>query len=198
MDMYSIQQFNTEDEGISDRWEEWSKQLTRILRIKKVTDQSLKIEHLLLCGGQGIERIYNEIKTNNDTYEDLVEKIKAHFNPEINHNVNIFNFRQIKQRDGETFDEFVTRLREQANTCGYDDAAYNREMVHQIILNCSCMKLKEEALGDRNITLPDLIKLGRRKELIKNQLDHLNSNKDINNINRSQQQRQRWPQQQQQ
>ena len=103
-----IKEFDTEDiDDIAKRLERWSKNLKRYLAIKKVTDNSMKISHLFLYGGNGLEDVYESIAEEGEEFDDIIKKLDAHFKPTSNTNLHIHQFREMTQFDEETFDTFV-------------------------------------------------------------------------------------------
>jgi len=63
-------------------------------------------------------------------YKTSVEKITAHFNPQVNTTYEVFNFSKAQQNEGESLNSFHTRLRTLAKTCEFADA--DREIKEQI------------------------------------------------------------------
>ena len=76
----------------------------------------------------------------------------------MNTTYEVYNFRQAKQKDGETLESFHTRLRSLAKTC--DFANPDKEIKEQIILNCQSNPLRRKALRE-DLDLAGLMKAGR-------------------------------------
>ena len=55
-----------------------------------------------------------------DEYKLLTEKLKAHFQPMVNVTYEKAILHDLFRKEGEKFDAFITRLRLQADRCGYD------------------------------------------------------------------------------
>jgi hypothetical protein len=63
------------------------------------------------------EDLRNEsLEEDEDTLDDIRRKLSAHFNPVIIVRLKILKFRSVKQEQGESFEEFVSRLREAASS----------------------------------------------------------------------------------
>ena len=92
----------------------------------------------------------------------------------MNTTYKVYNFRQAKQKDGETLDSFHTRLTSLAKTC--DFANPDREIKEKIILNCQSNPLRRKALRE-DLDLAGLVKAGRALELSEVQAKDL-ENKD--------------------
>jgi len=71
-------------------------------------------------------------------------------------------FRNAKQEDTETVDQFCTRLRALAATCEFADI--DRELLSQIIQNCQSQELRRRALRKPDIKLNELLVLARTLE----------------------------------
>ena len=101
--------------------------------------------------------------------------------------MHIFNFREIEQYEDEPFDDFVARLSGKANFCNFENT--ETEILNQIIQKCSSDDLKKKALETGNLTLKNLIELGRLQECVATQIKELSRgstrSKDINHISSS-------------
>ena len=84
----------------------------RYLLIKNIANDAQKKAHLFLYGGNDLEDAYEPLKDINDTYEQIIQKLTDSFNPKINVNLHVHQFREISQFDDETFDLFVNRIRD--------------------------------------------------------------------------------------
>ena len=77
-----------------------------------------------------------------------------------------YNFRQTKQKDGESLDNYHTRICQLARTCEF--SIIDKEIKEHIILTFSSCSLRRRALRE-NLTLEALLKLGRALELSEKQ-----------------------------
>jgi hypothetical protein len=112
----NIQKFDTEfTDDIEKRWNRWKTNLNRYFAIKKIGEAAAKINHLFFLGGDGIEDIYETVADDNDSYEQVIEKIDARVRPKTNTELHIQQFRKIVQYDHETFEDFVQRLQYKAS-----------------------------------------------------------------------------------
>ena len=134
-----------------------------------------KINDLFLFGGFELEEIYNQHKQENDTYKQVVDKLKGHFNPKANIQLNRFTFRNQEQYEEESFDDYVTRVKEVAKTCGFEKE--DEEITSQVIQRCRSDKLKAKAISDGTTELAKLVNMGRLDESISVQLKQLSVNK---------------------
>ena len=140
-----LQAFDVENDGDRcRRWEEWISRLERLLAIKTVTEDELKIQYLFYFGGSALERIYKEVAEATDRYAQVKEKIEKYFKSKSNSKLNVLHFRDIYQHQGEPFDEFLNRLKEKAKLCAFTNE--EQEISLQIIHRCNSTELKRKAL----------------------------------------------------
>ena len=99
-------------------------------------------------------------------------KLDAYFNPKENIDFEIFKFRTATQQNGETIDQYTTRLRKLAQTCEFTDM--NRELKSTIIQNCLSKQLHRIALQD-DYTLEDLLTKARSIEANRTKLVEQNN-----------------------
>ena len=52
-------------------------------------------------------------------YDDVEKALKQYFRPSINVPFELHVFRNASQRDDETIEQFITRLRQKAETCKF-------------------------------------------------------------------------------
>ena len=75
-------------------------------------------------------------------------------------------FRETSQLANETVEQFVTRLRQKAQTCEFGDAATVDEQIRdQVISKCLSHELRRKLFQKgRNLTLPQLREIARSME----------------------------------
>ncbi len=94
----NFQEFDVRDlDDINPRWTKWTTKLERYFVHEEETDDKKKVNALFLFGGYDLEELYNQYKEDTDTYEEIIKKITAHFNPKTNAQLNRFNFRELAQ-----------------------------------------------------------------------------------------------------
>ena len=83
-----------------------------------ITNDKQKRALLLHYGGPEVDEIFETLQDvgEDKDYNKAVEKLTSYFSPRVNATYKGNNFRQAKQKDGETLDSFHTRLRSLANT----------------------------------------------------------------------------------
>ena len=170
------------DGNAGPRWKKWLGRFKRLTIAMGITDDKQKRALLLHYGGPEVDEIFETLQDvgKDKDYNKAVEKLTAYFSPQVNTTYEVYNFRQAKQKDGETLDSFHTRLRTLAKTC--DFANPDKEIKEQIILNCQSNPLRRKALQE-DLDLAGLMKAGRALELSEVQAKDLeNKDKTVNAI----------------
>ncbi|XP_068670524.1 uncharacterized protein [Montipora foliosa] len=154
------------DGNAGPRWKKWLVRFEILTIAIGITDDKQKRALLLHYGGPDVDEIFETLQDvgEDKDYNKAVEKLTAYFSPQVNTTYNGNNFRQAKQKDGETLDSFHTRLRSLANTCDFADP--DKEIKEQIIVNCQSNPLRRKAPRE-DLYLAGLMKAGRALELSK-------------------------------
>ena len=84
--------------------------------------QRRRKEHLLLhCAGMSVQDIFETPPNKEVNYDDAARALGGYFRPKLNHTYERHLFRQLQQKEGETTDQFLTRLRQHAVNCNFGD-----------------------------------------------------------------------------
>jgi hypothetical protein len=89
-----------------------------------------------------------------------MDALTAHFTSKRNKMYESIIFRRTAQRQGETVDQFCTRLRKLTVGCEFDNT--EREIATQIIDNCTSQRLRRRA---KDISLDQLLEMARSLEV---------------------------------
>ena len=92
-----------------------------------------------------------------------------------------YQFKQVRQHEGELIDQFASRLRILAETCEFEST--DDSLADQILVNCCSARLKEKILCDEKADLEFILKQGRILELPKQQASHITSAAKNNSTN---------------
>ena len=111
------------DGNAGPRWKRWLGRLERILIGKNITVAKRKQALLLHYAGPDVDEIFGTLPNTGDDgdYDTAVAKLNEYFSPQVNTTYEVYNFRQTKQKEGESLDSFHTRLRQLAKTCEFSD-----------------------------------------------------------------------------
>ena len=117
----NVPPFNVLDGNAGSRWKKWSGQFERLIIGMGIGDDKQKRALLLHYGGPQVDEIFDTLEDVGDEkdYKKAVEKLNARFSSQLNITCEVYNFRQVKQKEGETLDNFYTRLRSLAKICNF-------------------------------------------------------------------------------
>lgn len=196
MMLTGLEQFdcNSELSSLGTRWEKWRRALEIYLIAASITQPIKKRAILLHFGGLSLQEVYYNLPGAHvdeaddiDVFEVALEKLNQYFFPKQSKIYERHLFRLIKQDEGERFESFLLRLRNQAEKCGFTDK--NENLIDQITEKCCSSKLRKKVLeiGDE-ITFDKIVAEANTLEIVGKQLekmernDTFNANKAINKI----------------
>ena len=173
MALPQFETFDLRSEGnVGVRFKKWLKRLENLFVAAAVDDVKWQRALLLHYEGQEIYDIYETLDDIGEDFESLKVKLVEHFEPKKNKEYAVYIFRQAKQNDGETVDEYVTRLRQLATDCEFHE---DSEIKSQIIQCCSSNRLRRKALKTPEITLKGLLDEARALEISETQASGIES-----------------------
>ena len=182
MSTIRFEEFDTACDGLANKWMVWKRKLNRYFAFKDFNLQAqnhnalpdnAKINELFLYGGHKLEQAYDEVGDEADTYDEVIARLDAIFNPEQNVEFNRFAFRTMEQNEEEKFDMFVSRLRASAERCNFANA--DDEIKSQIISNCLSDALKMDVLKTGGLDLNEVVRRGRLDESVNVQIQGFKS-----------------------
>ena len=153
--------------SLSQRWKTWKRRFETYLVAVGVTDDNQKRALLLYQAGQETQDLFDTLTDTGTDYKTAMDKLDAYFTPKKNIDFEVFQFRQAKQNEGETLDQFVTRLRKLAFTCEFTDL--EKELKSAVIQNCKSKQLRRYALREDDLTLDKLTAKARALEISERQ-----------------------------
>jgi transposase InsO family protein len=167
LEIGSIPNFDCKGEisTLSQRWQRWKRAFELFVASKAITDTTQKRALLLHCAGMDVQDIFYTLSETGDetNYAKAMEKLSEYFQPKANVPFERHQFRQMKQENGETVEQFVTRLKDKANTCEFGDHQ-NEHIRDQVIDKCKSHNLRKKFLEKGKITLENMVGLARASE----------------------------------
>lgn len=179
----------TADHGtLGLRWKKWLARFRNLLLAIGVTDKPRQRALLLHYAGEGVNEIFDTLPAtqageDENPFEKAVEALTSHFTPKKNSEYEIYVFRQAKQEVNEGISAYHTRLRQLSVTCEF--ANTDREIKTQIVQNCTSHKLRTKALERSELTLTQLLDIGKAMELSKSQAASIEDKHDVNKLSRN-------------
>jgi len=109
--------------------------------------------------------------------------LNKYFKPQANVSYERLCFRETSQLDNKTVEQFVTRLRQKAKTCEFEDAnAVEEQICHQVINKCLSHELRQKLLQKgQALTLQGLREIARAMEESEKQARSIEGASDASN-----------------
>ena len=162
--------FETDDLSTAGpRWKKWICRfeiLLLALDIKNTPAEKARKKSLLLhYMGSSCYDVYETIKVDDEDYAAVKTKMAEYFVPKCNADFERMLLREESQADGETIDQYCTRLKRMAITCDYPDAdSRDREIKLQMVSGCRSSHLRKKGMT-KPMTLEEFMTLGKSMEL---------------------------------
>ena len=136
------------------------------LDIKNMAAEKARKKSLLLhYMGSSCYDVYETIKVDDEDYAAVKTKMAEYFVPKCNTDFERMLLREESQADGETIDQYCTRLKRMAITCDYPDAdSRDREIKLQMVSGCRLSHLRKKGMT-KPMTLEEFMTLGKSMEL---------------------------------
>jgi hypothetical protein len=127
-----------------------------------ITKDERKKALLLHYAGKRVHEVYMDIAGTDDNYDACKKLLSDHFQPKVNVEFEIHNFRHCNQMKKEKFEQCIVRLRAMASTCEFSNK--DSEIKQQLITGCQSHSLRLKLLSD-TCDLKKALELGRAYEL---------------------------------
>ena len=109
--------------------------------------------------GKDVKEIYKTLKTDDEEYNAVVNKLNNYFKPKVNVTHEQYVFKKSKQGKDEGIINFVTWLRSLAEMCNLLNIS--EAVKNQFRSACGTMKLRQNLLREKDLTLDKCIKIAR-------------------------------------
>ena len=159
--------------ALAPRWKKWLQSFQYFLVAKGVVNDAQKKALLLHTAGIEVQELYETLTApgtdtfERDTateYEKAVRILNAYFVTKLNEPYEKHVFRSMTQQDGETVDQFLARLRKQAQNFNFNDP--DVDIRDQDIDKCRSSVLRRKLLGKETLTLTKVREVARAMEVV--------------------------------
>lgn len=127
--------------------------------------------------GPDAAEIFNTFDLSADDLASIVaikDRFKTYFTPQANITYERYLFNRIVQQEGETFDEFLTKIRTQSAKCDYG-VIHDSLLRDKIVIGIRSENVREQLLADGDSTLDRVTTKCRAAELASKQITELKS-----------------------
>ena len=147
------------DAALGELWKKWKHSWTMYALAAKLKDEDedVQVAHLLTLIGRDANDVYLTFTW--ATVDDakkialVLEKFDQYCSPRVNVPFERYKFRMRTQESGETFDRYVTALRQMASRCAFPAAAADDFLRDQIIFGITDARVRERLLRELDLKL---------------------------------------------
>lgn len=146
---------------------------------QEITDDAKKaIKIKIALGDEGVRRIMNSGLTqeNQRDPKEIWKQIESEVDVsiKINFRIHRLEYSQIRQRPEETITGFISRLREKASRCEFENEELNERLIEMIILSTPFENFRKELMTKpKGASLAEILEKGREYEAIQASSDSL-------------------------
>lgn len=193
-DIGSLPNFDCQGDATSvgPRWKRWKRAFTYYVQGRNIDNAARKRALLLHSAGMEVQDLFetlDEVEFHaegegdvDDVYKQALRMLDAYFIPKVNVPYERHVFRSLKQKEDETVDQFVTRLKKQSLNCDFGDDQ-NDQIRDQVIDMCKSSQLRRKLLQrGADLTLEVLLDTARAMEAVDHQSKSMEASSG--NVNR--------------
>ena len=189
----ALQPFDTNPElgCISTRWKKWTQSFEYFIDDTGVNNDQGKKAILLRSASPQLQEIFTTLTVASESFMGTLNSLNLYFNSKKNVHYERYKFLQLKQEDGETTDNFVTRLKVHAKSCDYNKYNKDEAVIDKLILSYTDPTIRKTLLKEaatKKLTIENALFIGRTIQIttknaqeIENENRH-NLEEDINKI----------------
>lgn len=155
-DLNSLGPFDCSDSsGIAARWERWLRSFELFVTGKGVKDNNQKKALLLHTAGLSVQDIFftlpevEEEDEESNNYEKATKALNKNFKPQANIPYERLVFRETKQSPSETMEQYVTRLRQKAQSCEFGSSTVVDEQIRDQVISGCVSQLETQTSPER-------------------------------------------------
>ena len=164
--------------NLSENWTKWRQELELYLCATEKDGKADKIKTsiLLTCIGKQGREVYNtfqyDTEGDNMKFDVVLEKFQDYCSPRKNITFMRHKFFTCRQKEGQSFDEFVTELKKRSADCEFSQL---RDSLIRDIVICGIIdnRLRERLLREPDLSLEKTLQLGHAAEETKRHIKEL-------------------------
>jgi len=172
------------EENISEQWKRWKQEIDFYLVAHRRKKRMIKSSILLTCIGPQGREIYNTFSfrtADPKNFELIIQKFDKYSSPRKSITLIRYKFLTYKQKEGQTFNEFVTQLRKLSTDCEFGDL--RESLIRDIVvIGVLDEKGRERMLRESELTLKKAIEIGHSSEQTKQHTEILRQESEVSTI----------------
>ena len=165
---------STEPLTVGSRWKKWKRALQYHIEARGVTNAERRRAILLDCAGEEVQDIYDTLQegTDGDAYVKAMTALDQYFTPKTNIPYERSVFRRAGFHSNETVASYVTRLKQLAVTCEFEER--DTMIRDQVIEKCPSLTLRKKLLEQGStLDLDTVLALATTEESVVKQADEI-------------------------
>lgn len=169
----------TDSQSPAKTWQLWKQMWENYTIVTNLTSQSKEYQKaVFLCTiGQSALDIHNSFHFNDDedraNVDTIISKFDEHFTGEINETYERFQFNRRAQQSGESFECYLTALRNLAKSCNFCKCMSESLIRDQVVLGIRDDNARKRLLQERKLDLKQCIDICRSTESANAQLGEI-------------------------
>ena len=155
-----------EQTNLAQKWDQYIKRFEYYIKAQTVTKDEQKRALLLHVVGEEVQDLFETLQNTGTTYDEAPTALNAYFEPKKNIAFERHLFRQAKQQEDESVDNFIVRLSKLSLGCDFKDEAHKNDMIRdQVVDCCKSNELRKKLLSESELTLDKIRTVSRTFEL---------------------------------
>ncbi|UYV63094.1 hypothetical protein LAZ67_2003108, partial [Cordylochernes scorpioides] len=163
-------------------WESWLESFEWYEIATQLSSKAPEVQVAIFMAAMGREaqNIFKSFNLNNADKNNLSivkDKFNNYFSPKLNTTIERFKFNQMKQKEDESFNDFLTRIKLQIANCKY--AVMSDELLRdRIVVGIINNEIRERLLSEADLNLEKATQICIACENATNQMKHVLSDSD--------------------
>jgi hypothetical protein len=175
--------------NVSENWRRWRQKFDIYMTATKAykdTDQEKVAVLLSLIGDEALEA-YNtfQFATHEDStnLQQVLDHFESFCTPRKNEVFERYKFLMIRQKEGQSVDQFITELKSAATQCEFNTDNQTEKLIRdRIVIGIRDERLQERLLGEAKLTLKKAADLCRSSEASKIETKEMQRKSEVSSV----------------
>ena len=162
------------NENVDNNWRLWQKQFKyyAIATGLDTKEENIKVATFMTCIGPEATKLADTLEISEEaTLKEVTQKFTETFTPKTNYTYERFLFNNLKQEQGERFDEFLTKIKLQLIKCNFDNIKPDDILKDKIIIGIIKNDLRQKFLSNDTQSIDEVIRICKTNEITLQQLE---------------------------
>ena len=137
-----------EQTSLAQKWDQYVKRFDYYIKASGVTGDEQKRALLLDVSGEEVKDLFETLTYTGNTYAQAIDKLNEYFVPKKNIAFERHMFRQSKQEEDETVDNFIVRLSKLSISCDFSELQKEDMIRDQVVDCCRSTDFRKKLLAE--------------------------------------------------